>query len=129
MQTVGILALAERRLGLGRIGHHLLEPVGKGPGDMLHRAGFGEEHRLEEGDRDAQDAAARLGDAVRHGLLTAHQCHLTKRIPGVEPSEDLALASVARDGNCQVAFEQNAKEVGLVAELNDGFLRFVGSDA
>ena len=128
-QAVGIVALAERRRRLGRIGHHLLEPVGDGSGDVLHRAGVAHDGRLEDGDRNPQHLAARLGDEIRHRLVAAHQRHLAKRIAGLEVPDDLALAAVAEHGDRQVAFEQDAQKAGLLTEFDDGFVGFVRDDA
>ena len=128
-QAVRIVALAKRRRRLGRVGHHLLETIGDGPGDVLHRAGVGHDGRLEDGDRNPQHLAARFGNEIGHGLVAAHQRHFAKRIAGLETPDDLALAAVAGHGDRQVAFEQHAQEAGVLTEFDDGFVGFVGDDA
>ncbi len=52
--------------------------------------------------------------------------------PNVSPTwktpDHLALAAVAEHGDRQVALEQNAQEVGVLAEFDDGFVGFVRDD-
>jgi len=74
-----------------------------------------------------QQRASAMKSAIR--LSPAHQRHLAERGRRLERPDDLTLATVAKDGDGQDAFEQDAQESGILAKLDDGLVGFIGDDA
>ena len=72
LEAVGVVAPAQRRGRLERIGHDRFHPVGDGPRDVLDRVRLGHDDGLEQGHGDQQHLAARLGDEIRDRHVAGH---------------------------------------------------------
>ena len=83
---------------------------------------------MEEGNRDPQDLAARLGDEVGLGLFPAHQGHLAEGIAPLELAEHLAPAPFSNDGDAEIALEQHAEKARVLSELDHRLVRFAGNN-
>ena len=81
------------------------------------------------GDRNPQHLASRFGDEVGQGLLAAHQRHLAEGVAGLEVPDDLALTAVRNDGGRHLACEEHPEKTRVLAELDHGFVGFVGHHA